>query len=365
MPANTTSFEDRLRRYEAKHGPQPAPKTCPDCGAEIEAVGIPGGWRFPACRVCQERQREKATTPPPAPPTSAKVSSGRKPEPMPCPVCGQPIEPRAITVLGETLWVLCIHAECEAAYERQEAERRRRERVRRLLLASGLPRRHETYTWEAAQRLVDPNAVGSVEQWAWGPVGMYLHGPVGTGKTGLAVLLTLREIEQRQRRCLFLSVPQLLEDLRAGFAGHRGRDNDETLRRAADADLLVLDDIGAERPTRFSCETLLRVIDIRLAQGLPTVYTSNFSLGELHKRLAGDDPLEARTASRIVDRIAEGTAGWVIRVGGSSLRLKRAREQKQGGDGDSERPNQRRSAARSRENSPTHTTARVGEKTRR
>lgn len=325
MQANTTSFEDRLRRYEAKHGPKPEPKICPECGAEIEAVGIPSGWDFPACQGCQERRRRELARKQSPPPTSARVSSS-KPEPRPCPVCGRPLEPRPIAILGETLWVCCVHPECEAAYEAQEAERRRRERVRRLLLASGLPRRHETYTWEAARDLVDSQAVEAVETWAWGPVGMYLHGPVGTGKTGLAVLLVRREIEQHQRRCMFLGVPALLEDLRAGFAGHRGSDNAEMLRRAADADLLVLDDIGAERPTEFARETVLRLINARLEQGLPTIYTSNFSLGELYRRLCGDDPLEARTADRIVDRIAEGTRGRVVAVGGESLRLRLAKE---------------------------------------
>ena len=71
--------------------------------------------------------------------------------------------------------------------------------------------------------------------------------------------------------------------------------------------LLALDDLGLERRTDWGVEEISALIDGRTAAGLPTVITSNYSLGELATLWGGVDG--ARAASRIAgacERIAVG-----------------------------------------------------------
>ena len=70
------------------------------------------------------------------------------------------------------------------------------------------------------------------------------------------------------------------------------------LQRAERYALLALDDLGMERPTEWAMETLSRLIDSRTMEGLPTIITSNYSLGELRDRWGGME------GARIVSRIA-------------------------------------------------------------
>ena len=89
-----------------------------------------------------------------------------------------------------------------------------------------------------------------------------------------------------------VSARQLLDSIRDGF---NGGDRD-ALRRSEAVPLLALDDLGAERPTDWAIETLTGLIDARTAEGLPTIVTSNYSLGQL-RELWGGMP-GARIASR-------------------------------------------------------------------
>ena len=106
-----------------------------------------------------------------------------------------------------------------------------------------------------------------------------------------------------------VSAKQLLDSIREGF---NGGDRD-ALRRAETVPLLALDDLGAERPTDWAIETLTGLIDARTAEGLPTIVTSNYSLGQL-RELWGGMP-GARIASRL------GGACERIEVTGPDRRL--------------------------------------------
>src|SRR3712207_2347870 len=76
--------------------------------------------------------------------------------------------------------------------------------------------------------------------------GLYFCGPVGVGKTHLAVAVMNEIITKKRVPSLFVTVPELLDNLRGAY-NDPGRDIDEWMDSVKNADLLLLDDLGAER----------------------------------------------------------------------------------------------------------------------
>lgn len=124
---------------------------------------------------------------------------------------------------------------------------------------------------------------------------LYLFGGVGAGKTRLACSM-LNEHFLRRRVALFVRVPMALYELQPG---RHADDIAQLERRLIHTDLLVLDDIGAERDqaTDFTRRTLLMLYEARGDQGLRTIWTSNKSLDEL-AAMQDDDRLASRIAGR-------------------------------------------------------------------
>ena len=123
--------------------------------------------------------------------------------------------------------------------------------------------------------------------------GLYIYGPVGSGKTHVAYALADFAEKELHVRVMVQNVTEMLASFRADF--DRPWSERERLDQRLDefSGLLVLDDIGAERPTEWVSETLYRVINRRYNEALPTIYTSNLPLSDLAESI-GD-----RTASRI------------------------------------------------------------------
>lgn len=136
--------------------------------------------------------------------------------------------------------------------------------------------------------------------------GLGLSGPVGTGKTSLAVTAfklvapLLMDFPHVGAGSLhFVSVLQMFDDWRASFDEDRRTDEPrypQLFKRLATARLLVLDDLGAERPTDWTKEQLNKLIDARARADLPTWFTTNCSLKELEQIIS------ARCYSRLVYR---------------------------------------------------------------
>lgn len=138
--------------------------------------------------------------------------------------------------------------------------------------------------------------------------GSYLYGATGRGKTWAAAC-AVRLAAEGGRRARLVTSRRLLEEIRGGYDGG----DRFALDRAARTWLLVLDDLGAERPTDWAIEQLTGLVDERVSAGLPTVVTSNYAPGELG-RLWGGMP-GARIASRL------GGACEMVEVAGPDRRL--------------------------------------------
>lgn len=149
--------------------------------------------------------------------------------------------------------------------------------------------RLENYREEDGNR----TALGKARAFLAGQRDLYLTGGVGAGKTRLAASILNEHVRARQTG-YFARVPWMLHQLQPGRPDAPALED-----RLAMTDLLVLDDLGAERDiaTDYTRRTLLMLYEARHDRGLRTIFTSNKTLQELAEMQ--DD---ARLASRIAGR---------------------------------------------------------------
>jgi len=117
---------------------------------------------------------------------------------------------------------------------------------------------------------------------------LVLRGGYGCGKTHLAAAIANACVQQG-RPVLFLTVPDLLDHLRAAFAPS-GPDKQETpyqtrFQKIRSVPVLILDDLGTESATTWAREKLYQIFNHRYNARLPTVVTTNHELEELPLRL--------------------------------------------------------------------------------
>lgn len=130
--------------------------------------------------------------------------------------------------------------------------------------------------------------------------GLYLSGNFGSGKSYL-VSATMNELAKSGYKVAMIYYPEFLRSLKASFK----TDFDEQFEYARKADLLLLDDIGAESISSWSRDEILGpILQYRMDEKLPTFFTSNLSIEELEVHLSeSKDKIEKLKAKRIIERI--------------------------------------------------------------
>lgn len=219
--------------------------------------------------------------------------------------------------------------ECGAAEAAKADDGDRARSLDVALRRAGATPRLRTQTLESHP---DPAARAAAEEWieryATGErCNLWLSGPVGTGKTGLAWGIVERLTRESVDR--YWSVPEdersyephvpavlvrwadLLDDLKSSFDAERRAlatgdvaDPSLVLERAKSVAILALDDLGRERPTPYAVEKLANLVEQRYQRLVPTIVTSNYSTRDLTARLGeGTSPIDGK---RIVTRLIEG-----------------------------------------------------------
>lgn len=149
-----------------------------------------------------------------------------------------------------------------------------------------------------------------------------LTGSVGRGKT-LIASATLRSWIAMGYHGRFVRFSDLLAEMKKTFNTETPEESEFTiLNRYATTSMLVIDDLGAEMPTRYAMHRLADLIEARYDAGRRTIITTNYPVSKLGERIGNSiDPVAAH---RILDRIAD--ASTKIPFEGESLRqrMKRA-----------------------------------------
>jgi DNA replication protein DnaC len=132
--------------------------------------------------------------------------------------------------------------------------------------------------------------------------GLFLVGPPGVGKTHLSVAVLKQCIRERGARGLFYDTRELLKVIRSTYNPMVQTAEMDVLRPVMHADLLVLDDLGAEKTSEWVEETLNLIVNTRYNERRITIFTSNY---EIKDDLGDPDSLAVRVGLRMWSRLHE------------------------------------------------------------
>lgn len=208
------------------------------------------------------------------------------------------------------LYEFTWHVQCatctEEARLKAEAERHAWQERRRLQAEAEERERQRTYRDRAPEELQQAlEQIGVPSRFRQATVkrlepltdSLYMTGPKGTGKTHLAAAM-IREIvlDRTPSHGIsdleWISAPDLLLEIRATFRDGAEQSEKGIIEQYSECRLLVLDDLGVEKTTEWSLQTLYTIIDRRYREERQTIVTSNLNLDELAEKL--DDRIASR-----------------------------------------------------------------------
>ncbi len=224
--------------------------------------------------------------------------------------------------LGSNKWLkMPILCKCETEKRRtDEAQREQEARERHLqsLRDEGMSRVYQRYTFGTDKRH-EPKMSDVSHRYArdWkemfeNDIGILFYGEVGTGKTFLSACIA-NAIIDKGYSAKITSFPEILNHLQS-FEG----DRQEYITGLNKYDLLVIDDLGAERETSFALEQVYNIIDSRTRSGKPLIVTTNLSLEEMENT-------KEVNLRRIYDRVLE-KCSIRLKLVGNSKRKAQAEE---------------------------------------
>ena len=111
---------------------------------------------------------------------------------------------------------------------------------------------------------------------------LYFYGRTGLGKTHLSLAIA-NEIIKKGYNVIYGSVINFLNKMEKEKFG-RTESAIDTENLLIDADLLILDDLGAEFSTAYTISAIYNIINSRIARGVPTIISSNLDIEELKQR---------------------------------------------------------------------------------
>ena len=120
--------------------------------------------------------------------------------------------------------------------------------------------------------------------------GIMFYGAIGTGKTYMAACIANSVIDQGYS-VRFTSLPKLVNEITETWQGRNRRMDMLTV-----PDLLIIDDVGAERDSNYMNEQVLQIIDARYQSGKPLIVTTNLNLKDVSD---AENTPSARILSRI------------------------------------------------------------------
>lgn len=152
----------------------------------------------------------------------------------------------------------------------------------------------QAYALRDAKHLVDeyPNL----------EIGLLLLGPCGVGKTHLATAIIKSLINLKGVSCLFYDFRDLLKEIQESYNTVSRTTELTVLEPVYEADVLVLDELGASKPTDWVRDTMTQIINTRYNDQKVTIFTSNY-LDEVTS--PAEETLTDRVGVRLRSRLHE------------------------------------------------------------
>lgn len=213
------------------------------------------------------------------------------------------------------------------------------QRATRQLERARIPRRYEHCDFDNFDTGLyesDPHSAAQASQWnrsleqaklvvegfardypAASEAGLLLMGPCGVGKTHLGVA-TLKQLAERGHQSLFYDYRELLKEIQASYNPESGATEMGVLEPVLTAEILLLDDLGASKPSPWALDTLGHILNTRYNEKRVTLLTTNYldssavQAAEPARLPSGDrispsreDTLTERVGQRIRSRLYE------------------------------------------------------------
>ena len=217
--------------------------------------------------------------------------------------CGKCDTPKQamVELFGSVRKPMCI-CKCEAEKrDREEAEFKQRQRQQRIseMRKTGFPESemcHWTFETDDGQNekvtQISKKYVANFGEMLKRGKGLLFFGDVGTGKTFYSACIVNALIDKGYP-CMITNFARLVNTISGMYDGKQ-----QYIDGLNKFDLLVIDDLAAERDTEYMNEIVYNIIDSRYRAGLPTIITTNLSADEIKNPA---DISKQRTYSRLLE----------------------------------------------------------------
>jgi DNA replication protein DnaC len=243
------------------------------------------------------------------------MTSTAQPKPVTCTIC------------GDTGWKHLPPAEGKRVPQVVRCDCRKGMRTDVLLSRARIPARYEHCSlsdfhtdFAGANKTLDSARLAAgrfVEEYPLERTGLMFIGPIGVGKTHLAVGI-IRELAHKGIGTLFYDYRELLKEIQNSYNPQVNTTELSILRPIFDAEVLVLDELGAVKPTEWVWDTVSHILNTRYNTKRTTIITTNYAdkppLGAEYeansnlssaKRVMREETLGDRIGERMRSRLHE------------------------------------------------------------